>query len=49
MTNTMNLGEQIMKSVLTVVYYGCGIFHDLLAHLQHLSHSRYGFNRSFQA
>ena len=45
MPNAPNLREKIVKSVLTVaVGYGCGIFHDFLSHLQHLSHSRYDSN-----
>lgn len=45
MPNAPNLCEKIAKSILTVADgYGCGIFCDFLAHLQHLSHSRYGPN-----
>ena len=45
MPNVPNLREKIAKSVLTVaVGYGCEIFCDFLAHLQHFSHSRYGSN-----
>ena len=45
MPDAPNLRDNIAKSVLTVaIRYGCGIFRDFIAHLQHLSHSRDDFN-----
>ena len=49
MPDAPNLCEKIAKSVLTVAHgYGCGIFHDFLAHLQRLGRSRYDSNWGFQ-